>query len=216
MVNIPAIKPISCHVAAILAVPAPLIDRDHTLRGEQAMPQQDELAREAGALMRADLSGWAQVELPGTLIADISAALAGPLDEELRMARLAYCLVPPLAERCLVQLTGADGQLKAVALVAESQERAAELRGLWERLAPAWRGGTPSDERSANRRPLWSRRGFGSARPGFRETRPTPRSLRRSAAARPSWRPSSSRGGPWASSLSARPRPAAMTRATAP
>lgn len=77
------------------------------------------------------------------LLAGVGTALAGPLDERLRLERLSHCLIPHLGEWCLISLLDADERLMPVALAAATTERAAELRLVQQQYSHFWNTQSP-------------------------------------------------------------------------
>lgn len=96
------------------------------------MAPQHECATQTEAVTPPAAGGWRPSTRSDASIAAVSAALTGSLDERQRMARLARCLVPAIAESCLIALVDPHNQLQLAALAAEIAERENVLRAGWE------------------------------------------------------------------------------------
>jgi signal transduction histidine kinase len=93
-------------------------------------------------------------DAPSNLLVRVSLALTGPLDERVRVARLAHCLAPALADGCLIELADKQGQLRLSACAAATPEQSAELRTTWERQSQLWNGWTPRQRAFRERSPI--------------------------------------------------------------
>lgn len=114
---------------------------------------------ECNATMETDAQSDPGVQLlkeaRGASIAAISAALTGPLDERLRMIRLASCLTPALAACCLIELIGPRGQWHPVAMLADTPERTQRLQAAVNRGAPPWAGQNLVDHAFRSQTPIF-------------------------------------------------------------
>jgi GAF domain-containing protein len=70
------------------------------------------------------------------MLAEASVLIAGSLDYEETLARLARVAVPDLADWCAIDLAGADGLLRRVALAHRDPERVAFGEDLHRRFPP--------------------------------------------------------------------------------
>jgi signal transduction histidine kinase/DNA-binding response OmpR family regulator len=118
---------------------AELEDANQELQNEIAERRRAEeerarlLAREQTARAEAEA---AQQRL--IFLSDASATLAGSLDYEITLERVARLTVPHLADYCIVDLVGEDGQIRRVATAHAVREKEELLRQLQDRFAPDW------------------------------------------------------------------------------
>jgi signal transduction histidine kinase len=77
------------------------------------------------------------------LLAEASRMLASPIDDETMLERLAALLVPRLADLCVIDLVGDDGEIRRVAAVHADPAHDEATRELVQRFPPDRRGPHP-------------------------------------------------------------------------
>lgn len=120
----------------------------------QAMTPQYDACTQAGPPLDLGVAGFPSGDAPNVLLARISLALTGPLDERLRMERLAHCLVAALGGWCLIELLDEQDQLRLVAVAGETPQQTADARTAWERHALPWERWAPRQQALHEQRPL--------------------------------------------------------------